>query len=111
MDESDHTTKPAEQPPTPEVAQLLKIIELQTQAQRDRLAALPQVYRGASFRYGSLIGIVIFAIASVVAMEYVLSQLPKPGQMIAMPKPPIGAPAAKTANPAANPGPKGPTGN
>ncbi|MGA3171215.1 MAG: hypothetical protein ABSE62_09385 [Chthoniobacteraceae bacterium] len=111
MDESDHTTKPAQEPPTPEVAQLLKMIEFQTQAQRDRLAALPRAYRGSSFRYGSLIGIVIFAIGSIVAMEYVVSQLPKPGQRMAIPGPPIGLPAAKTANPAADPGPKGQSGS
>ena len=111
MDESDHTTKPAEQPPTPEVAQLLKIIELQTQAQRDRLAAMPQAYRGSSFRYGSLIAIVIFAVGSIGAMEYVISQLPKPAQPATISGPPIGLPVAKTAKPAADPGQKSPSGN
>ncbi len=80
MDESADTTKPNPEPPTPDVAQLIKLIDLQTAAQRERRALMPRALQGTSFRYGSLIVIVVFTLGSVWLMEYIISQLPKPGQ-------------------------------
>ena len=78
MDESAHPTKPTPATQTPEVEQLLRLIELQTAAQRERRLGVPSALQGASFRWGSLIGIIIFAIGSVVMMEWMVSQMPKP---------------------------------
>jgi hypothetical protein len=103
MDESDDTNKPEPAPPTPEVAQLLKLIEMQTAAQRDRLAAMPRAYRSNSFRYGSLIVIVVFALGSVAAMEWMISQLPKVSQPAAAQAATPGAIISKSANSGTNP--------
>jgi hypothetical protein len=103
MDQSDHTTKPEAAPPTPEVAQLLKLIEMQTAAQRDRLAALPKAYRSNSFRYGSLVIIVVFALGSVAVMEWMISQLPKGNQPAAVQAANPGAISGKNANSGTNP--------
>ena len=98
MHESDDSTKPDAAPPTPEVAQLLKIIEMQTAAQRERLAAMPKAYRSNSFRYGSLIAIVVFAIGSVGAMEWIISQLPKANERAVVQPAVVGGIPAKNAN-------------
>ncbi len=85
MDESAHRNKPEPGTPTPEVAQLLKMLDIQTAALRkDRATREPKrleglkALQGDSFRYGSLILIVVFALGSVAAMEWMLSKLPKP---------------------------------
>jgi len=78
MDESAHRSKPDPEPPAPDLAQLLKLLELQTAARRDRRHALPRALQGDCFRYGSLILITIFAMGSVVFMEWFISQFPKP---------------------------------
>jgi hypothetical protein len=106
MDESAHANKPDPEPPTPEVAQLLKLIELQTAAQRSRHAGRPTIFEGVSFRYGSLIVIVVFALGSVGIMEWVLSQLPRPVHSI-----PAGMalPGGKSGAVASNPGVAGPS--
>jgi hypothetical protein len=80
MDERPDPSKPAPEEPTPEVAQLLRLIELQTAAQRERRSGAPKPLQGVSFRYGSLVVIIVFALGSVGLMEWVLSQLPKPPQ-------------------------------
>lgn len=77
MDESAHRTKPNAEEPTPEVAQLLKLLDLQA-ASRRRGVAVPEAFHGNAFRYGSLIAIVLFAIGSVVVMEWFVSQIPRP---------------------------------
>ena len=89
MDESAHANKPGSETPTPEVAQLLKTLDLQAAALRQRREKPGKSLQGDSFRYGSLILIVIFAIGSVLAMEWMVSQLPKPTH-------PIGAEAGAT---------------
>ena len=63
----------------PEAAQLLKMLESQTAAQRGRRQmAAPAGLRSDAFRYGSLIAIVVFGLGSIGLMEWFLSQLPKP---------------------------------
>ena len=78
MDESANPTSPDPEPPTPEVVQLLKLLEIQSATRRGQLAERPGLLRGASFKYGSLIAIVVFALASVAIMEWMVSQLPRP---------------------------------
>lgn len=85
MDESAHPTQPELEPPTPEIAQLLKVLDLEAAAQRERRGALPPVLKGASFRYGSLIAIVVFTFGSIAMMEWMISQLPKPAHRAAAP--------------------------
>ena len=84
----------------PEVAQLLKLLELQAAAARsDRRAAMPRVFQGVSFRYGSLIVIVLFAFGSVGLMEWMLSQLPRPAHSTGTALPSISGSAARTGIP------------
>jgi len=78
MDESAHPNKPDPEPPTPEVDQLLKMIELQTEAHRVRRGGAPAPFQSVSFRWGSIVVVVIFALGSIGVMEWILSQLPKP---------------------------------
>ena len=78
MDDSAHRNKPDSETPTPEVAQLLKMLDLQTTGLRQSRAKLHKTLQGDSFRYGSLVLIVVFALGSVAVMEWMLSQLPKP---------------------------------
>jgi hypothetical protein len=78
MDESAHPSKPDPETPTPEVAQLLKLLDLQSAARRGPRGLAPKGIQGDCFRYGSLIAIVIFALASVWVMEWMVCQLPKP---------------------------------
>jgi hypothetical protein len=87
MDESANATRPGPETPTPQinqlnqvdqVAQLLRLIELQAAAERNRRPLMPVSLRGVSFRWGSLIAIIIFAIGSVIVMEWMLSQIPRP---------------------------------
>ncbi len=80
MDESDHANKPPGEPPTPEVAELLRMLELQTAARRERLLTTPSRFGTGTFRYGSLIIIVLFALGSLGLLEWVLSQIPKPAR-------------------------------
>jgi len=97
MDESDHANKPPGEPPTPEVAELLRMLENQAAARRERRLPAPSRFGTGTFRYGSLIVIVLFAFGSLGLLEWVLSQIPKPAR------------AAGTAMPAALavPGSKG----
>jgi hypothetical protein len=92
MDENAHPNSPSPEPPTPEVAQILRMLELQTTALRNQrgtpLAAMPQAFRGISFRWASIIVILLFAFGSIAAMEWIVSQLPKPPP----PAAPISAP-------------------
>jgi len=93
MDESDHANKPPGEPPTPEVAELLRSLELQAAARRERRVAAPSRFGTGSFRYGSLIIIVLFALGSLGLLEWLLSQIPRPAH-------PMGtAPAAALAAP------------
>lgn len=78
MDESAHRNKPDPESPTPEAAQLLKLLEAQAAARRERPAPLPIPLQGISFRYGSLVVIVVFCLGAVWAMEWFLAQLPRP---------------------------------
>ena len=97
MDESTHHSKPNPELPAPDVAQLLKLLDLQAAAQRDRRHALSGAFQGVSFRYGSLILIVVFALGSVAFMEWFVSQFPKPVHPAATPTPPSQeAPAARS---------------
>jgi hypothetical protein len=95
MDES--TNKPPGEPPTPEVAELLRLLEVQAAARRERRVAAPSPFGTGSFRYGSLIIIVLFAFGSLGLLEWLLSQMPRPAH------------ATGTATPAAlvTPGGKG----
>jgi len=94
-DESAHPSKPDSETPTPEVAQLLKMVDLQAAALRQRHAGPPKALQGASFRYGSLVLIVVFALGSIAAMEWMLSQLPKPMHSSAPPANASGTAAPK----------------
>jgi hypothetical protein len=100
MDESAHPSKPDNETPTPEVAQLLKSLDLQSAAgRREWRDFAPKSIQGDCFRYGSLIAIVIFALASVWVMEWMVSQLPKPkaaAHASSTPLPAIPVPPAKT---------------
>ncbi len=87
MEGNEHPNKPSDEPPTPEVAQLLKIIEIQVAAERARRKGPPAALQGASFRYGSLIIIVVFTFGSLGLLEWFLSQLPKQARSIATPPP------------------------
>jgi len=78
MDEKADPTRPTLEQPTPEVAQLLRLLELQSAARRERQPLVPKSFHGATFRWGSLIAIIIFAIGSIVVMEWMLAQLPRP---------------------------------
>ncbi|HEX4083951.1 MAG TPA: hypothetical protein VHY22_03490 [Chthoniobacteraceae bacterium] len=64
--------------PTPEVAQLLRLLELQTSARRGKRTGAPRSLQGGAFRYGSLVVIVVFAVGAIGMMEWMVSQLPKP---------------------------------
>ena len=66
--------------PTPDVTRLLQVLEAQAAA-LNKSAGPNKGLRGASFRYGSLIAIVVFALGSVAIMEWMISQLPKPTPM------------------------------
>jgi hypothetical protein len=78
MEENADPNKPPLEPPTPEVAQLLKMLDLQASARRQRRAPAPSAFQTDSFRYGILIAIVVFALGSLGALEWLLSQMPKP---------------------------------
>ena len=67
-------------PPTPEVdaERLLKALEIQMAAKRARPEAVSSDYNLVSFRYWSLIVIVVGTLVSVAIMEYFVSQLPRP---------------------------------
>jgi len=88
----DDATKPPAEEPTPDVAKLLKILELQSAAQRAKRA--PSAFQAPGFRYGILVAIVIFTFASLGLLEWFLSQLPRP----AHPQPGAASPA-RSANP------------
>jgi hypothetical protein len=77
MEENDKPNNPTEETPAPEVAQLLKILELQSAA-RQRSPARVNLLQGDSFRYGSLVVIVVFTFGSLGLLEWFLSSLPKP---------------------------------
>jgi hypothetical protein len=78
MEENADPNKPPAEPPTPEVAQLLKMLEFQANARRQRHAPAPSPFQTDSFRYGILIAIVVFALGSLGVLEWLLSQIPKP---------------------------------
>jgi hypothetical protein len=94
MDESADPTKPEPDPPTQEAAQLLRLLEIQSAARRQKHTVAASPFQGDSFRYGSLVVIVVLGLGSVGLMEWFLSQLPRPAQRAAA------APAA-SATPAA----------
>ena len=81
MDESAHPNKPPVEPPTPEVDQLLKMLEVQAALRRggrERGAAAGSGFQTPTFRYGSLIAIAVFTFGSLGLLEWLLSQMPKP---------------------------------
>jgi hypothetical protein len=77
-EENGQPTKPEADSPTPEVAQLLKLLEAQSAMLRTRAPGMPTAFQGASFRYGSLVAIMVFALGSVGVMEWMVSSLPRP---------------------------------
>jgi hypothetical protein len=81
MDENDELNNPTGETPTPEVAQLLKILEIQSAA-RQRRAAPANPLQSSSFRYGSLVIITVLAFGSLGMLEWFLSALPKPATQI-----------------------------
>lgn len=101
MDESAHPNKPSDEPPTPEVAELLRMLEIQAAARRDRRVPAPRLVGTGTFRYGSLIIIVIFAVGSLGLLEWLLSQMPKPAHPAAIAAPALEAPGG---NGSAGPG-------
>jgi hypothetical protein len=106
MDESAHSNKPPVEPPTTEVDQLLKLLDLQAAAWRGRRAPAHSPFQSPSFRYGSLIAITIFAFASLAVMEWLLSQMPKPMHAVSTPPSAIAAPGTPLAIRQGNPGSK-----
>jgi hypothetical protein len=78
MEENDAIKPPAEEP-TPEVARLLKILEMQRAAHRERGLRTPSAMQTPAFRYGMLIVIAVFAFGSLGVLEWVLSQIARPG--------------------------------
>jgi hypothetical protein len=91
MEENDDLNKPPEEPPTPDVARLLKILDLQA-AQRPRRE--PSAMQAPAFRYGILIAIVVFAFGSLGILEWLLSQIPRPAHPPAASPSPAHAQAA-----------------
>jgi hypothetical protein len=78
MDESAHPSKPSGESPTPETAALLKLLSVQAAARRQGRARGANPLQTNSFRYGSLVAIVIFAFGSLGLLEWFLSAMPKP---------------------------------
>ena len=95
MDEDAHPNKPPAEPPTPEVAELLRMLEIQAAARRVRHAPAASRFGTGSFRYGSLIIIVLFAFGSMGLLEWLLSQMPKPARPPAIAVPALATPGAK----------------
>ena len=95
MDDDAHTSKPSGEPPTPEVAELLRMLEIQAAARRVRHAPAASRFGTGSFRYGSLIIIVLFAFGSLGLLEWLLSQMPKPAHPQPIPAPSLATPEAK----------------
>jgi hypothetical protein len=77
MEEKD-ANKPHAEEPTPEVARLLRILEMQSAARRDRGVQGPSGLQTPAFRYGVLIAIAVFGFGSLGVLEWVLSQFPRP---------------------------------
>lgn len=77
MDENSEPTKPSAETPTTEVAQLMKILDAQRgiRLEHSEGQGMP---RGDAFRYGSLVVIVVFAFGSVMVMDWMVTQLPRP---------------------------------
>jgi hypothetical protein len=103
MEENAEPNKQPTEPPTPDVAQLLKMLDIQASARRQHRVPAKAAFQTPSIRYGILIAIVVFAFGSLGMLEWFLSQLPKPSH----PTPPI-SPAqatsvAKTASTSGNP--------
>jgi len=83
MEENDDPSKPPTEPPTPEVAKLLKILDIQAAAHRKPHP--PGAFQAPAFRYGILIAIIAFTFGSLGLLEWFLSQLPKPVSSAAAP--------------------------
>jgi len=78
MDESAQRPTATPAPSQADAAQLLKMLDVQAAALRGRQEGGLRALQGNGFRYGSLIAIIVFVIGSVAAMEWMISQLPKP---------------------------------
>jgi len=76
MEENDKPIKPDGEEPTPDVARLMKILEMQSAAHRVR--GERSAFQAPGFKYGVLLAIVIFALGSLGILEWFLSQLPRP---------------------------------
>jgi hypothetical protein len=104
MDESAHPNQPSGETPTPEVAHLLKMLELEAAMRRERRGSSASMLQTSSFKYGSLIAIAIFAFGSLGLLEWFLSQMPKPVRTTGTAAPGIsanaGAMTGGTGNPA-----------
>jgi hypothetical protein len=92
MDENEDANKPKLEKPTPEVAQLLKILEVQSAARRGRHA--PSLFQVPAFRYGILVVIVVLTFGSLALLEWFLSQLPRPAHSSPLASPAQSTPAA-----------------
>jgi hypothetical protein len=99
MDESAEPNKPPGEPPAPEVAALLKMLEREAAARRERRMPGGAPLQGNAFRYGVLIAIVVFAFGSLGMLEWLLSEMPRPVQKAA-PVPVAGATPIAGATPA-----------
>ena len=89
MNKDPETTSPAQPEPTPEVDRLLKILEIQSAASRERFR--PSPLQTNSFRYGALIAIAVFAFGALGILEWFLSQLPHPTHAATPVSTPVGA--------------------
>lgn len=78
MDERAHPIKPRGETPTPEVAHLLTVLDLEAAARRARRSSPSSLLQTPTFRYGSILAIVVFSLGSLGLLEWFLSQMPKP---------------------------------
>jgi hypothetical protein len=96
MDESDEPKHLPPEPPTPEVDALIKMLEIQAALRRERRIPAPSAFQAPSFRYGILIAIIVITFGSLWALEWVLSQIPRPPHPAAAAAPAATVAIAKT---------------
>ena len=92
MDESAYPNQPFAGTPAPDVAQMLRSLDLQAAALRARRGSVAHPLQSGSFRYGSLIAIGIFAFGSLGLLEWFLSQVPRPAHPVNSFPPALSAP-------------------
>jgi hypothetical protein len=92
MEENTDPNKPSGEPPTPDVAAMLRALEREAAARRERRGAVSSPFQTGAFRYGILIAIVVFAFAALGVLEWMLSQIPRPAHPSGTPAPAMASP-------------------